>query len=209
MGEQSIVCCSTETEQNVSITVKKPNVRYLNRFLRSKCCTDILGAGVFQPTISPAKEITEAMALVRAVQRLLPFKTSAVRDKHIIVVGDGSTPRLGACLAFFSPHYVVSVDPRLRQGGGWSLPDGRIIDRLYTVRKKIQDIQAVPPDILVLPHAHVTYRDFAHLAPRLIIAMPCCKDFSIPSAHYLMIERYNDWGVLSPKREIAIYERRQ
>ena len=115
----------------LNVLVKYPSLRYINEFIKLKCAADLLELGIFPN----AKEITESFAAWNAVRRHL-WKRGFSPDKNLncYVIGDGTTPRTAALVAFISNFYVFSIDPNSRWKERY-----RSIKRLTICRCKIED----------------------------------------------------------------------
>lgn len=182
-------------------TAKNPN--HIAHFLRLKCAGDLLNSGVY-PNI---KELTEAMGAYDAMFRLRDMPNLDDDLVQAIVIGDGTTPRVGAMLAFRTKWYVTSVDPNMH-------PRDFHVKRLQTRRQRIEDATGLQVfgarHIMVFAiHSHgplrLTKQQIPDGAERIsVIAMPCCKpqlwDNKVPPDF-----KYRDRGVWSPKNEIHIW----
>jgi hypothetical protein len=160
---------------------------YIDSFLRWDCGLTLLNLSMF-PKNDRTKEISESMACLAAVDKhlsdILHFKDEKVL---CLVVGDGSTPRTAALLAFRTRWArIISVDPALSASPELAKKwEG--VARLQLSSKRIQDCTFEVDDekhvLLVLPHAHVS-ADVAlgslHFKPGVplptisIVQLPCC-----------------------------------
>jgi len=176
-------------------TAFKSKERYINQFFGYNCAGDLLNLGVFPD----AKEITESMAMYTCLKKKLHMDTS---DPNITVhvVGDGSTPRTGALLAFLTNWKIYSIDPQLKLK--WV--DQISIRRLFCFNNKVEAMIQLPyrPTIVVLCHAHVPYTVITQIYPDTpMVVMPCCVPYPREKASMT----YIDHGVWSPMNEILVY----
>ncbi len=173
------------------------SLRYLDSFLALRCAPDMLAAGLF-PNV---KEITESMAAYRAARDHLGWDMKDP-NVHVVVVGDGCTPRTGATFAFRTKWDVHSVDPVLR------MKDYPEISRLRIHRCRVEEttFESPYPTLIVAVHSHATL-DNSRLsvkAPKVAaIAMPCCVPLVLNGQDPDL--EYEDYGVLSPKRTIKLW----
>lgn len=209
-----------ETDSDVTVKLKSPSLRYLNEFFALSCSKGLLVTEAFGRS-NPAKEITEAFAMFRALaccwdEGMKAFKRS---DVHLVVVGDGVTPRLGATAALRSNWRVLSMDPVMHEK--WVgphqikyVPDSNGIRRLTCWRGKGEDWDYKPISnceiILALPHSHakadvVLEKMKADGCRKVhVVANPCCVKTVVPGRPE-PDHSYLDWGVHSEKRKIEIW----
>lgn len=195
----------------LTFTIKNPSLCYLNEFVNLKCAPDLLALGLYPN----AKEITESMAVYRAVVRHLPVKLNDPNTK-VFVLGDGSTPRTAALFAFRSAWTAYSIDPALKH---WKVPNGAIRPRrLRTLPQKAEDTTLLyntfnPPYswVVVAPHSHANLQGFLdkiqHIKrynPIHVVTMPCCVDQAVAGRPFPDI-KYDDWGIFSPQRAIMVW----
>ena len=200
MGSQDVCIEAKETELQVSLSIKKPSMRYLDEFVKLKCAPDLLASGVFPN----AKEITESLTCYNAARQHLR-KEFPLNDKDIrcFVVGDGNTPRTGAIFAMRTAWRVISIDPRLKPDKEYN------IDRLNVYAVRVEDLCGMPPIgegkvVLVACHSHANWeqmlKPFSSVTKLAIIALPCCE----PVGKDPDVE-YADWGCWSPCRTVKIW----
>ncbi|RMH11322.1 MAG: hypothetical protein D6698_16690 [Gammaproteobacteria bacterium] len=172
--------------------VREGYTRLLDDFISLKASPDIIALRVF-PDV---KEITEAMGMLRSVPR-----ERYGEDLTAVVVGDGSTPRLGALLAHVTKWQVHSIDPRLRAERipTWTSK----VRRLHIWPQKFQNAPVRDADLLFLPHAHVSVREAmrAILGPQGVCYFnPCCTKPDLePEVVKVVL------GILSPHNRILVY----
>jgi hypothetical protein len=167
--------------------------KYLDDFIALKCAPDLLALKVF-PNI---KEITESQSAYYACKRLFRPTDESVTA---VCVGDGSTPRTGALLAFRTKWNVFSVDPALaRKADEYSS-----VQRLTVVPKKIEDFELHTdgPMLIVAVHSHaklsVCLSKLSGTSVH-VVSMPCCYPDDIkqsPDKHKA------DYGIMSPKCDV-------
>lgn len=184
--------------------LRKAAVRYLDEFMRLRAAVDLLQLGVFPN----GKEITESMGAFQAVRRHVPFRLSDP-DVVCFCVGDGSTPRTGALMAFRSAWTIVSIDPALK--GDWSH-----IKRLDAVKAKVEDTSHVGRKIVIVAvHAHCTLdamlaairpleEDHEVVGERHLVAMPCCVKQMVANGRGPDVE-YEDESVWSPMNVVRVW----
>ncbi|CAK0838251.1 unnamed protein product [Prorocentrum cordatum] len=100
---------SVQHVNHVSVDPLRMKLKYLDLFLRWDCGSDLLQMGLFPN----AKEVTESMACVTAIDKILALRFSDAATL-CIVVGDGSLPRTAALIAMKTKwRRVLSIDPDL------------------------------------------------------------------------------------------------
>ncbi len=192
-----------------------PNLRYLNEFFDLSCAKGLLVTEAFGRS-NPAKEITEAFGMFRALAKCWDdgLKCFGRKDVRLIVVGDGVTPRLGATAALRSNWEVLSMDPVMHDK--WvgphkikDVPNG--INRLTCWRGKGEDWNYEPFQsseiVLAFPHSHAKIQDVVDRVKcrRLhVVSNPCCVP-SLINGRPIPDEEYDDWGIHSEKRKIQIW----
>jgi len=181
---------------------KRYSLRYLDWFLSLNCASDILERGLFGKC-RIAKEITEAVAAFNAVKSVLGSSSFDDRSYTCVVVGDGVTPRCGGLFAFLTKWDVVSIDPKLRD------EDWRV-DRLRTVRARVEDVEPVKCDsaVIVSCHNHADVEatwNCAEAPFKLMVDIPCCRPVSIPHGAALLYG-YRDCGIASPQNEVYLFQ---
>jgi hypothetical protein len=191
---------------------------YIEKFMARKSAIDLMP--FFQPTGNPAKEITESYAMWETAKLLgLDSKDEVV----CIVVGDGSTPRTAALVAFSSVWECHSIDPKInllnwQETLSRHIAIGEPIRRLEIYPKYAKEVSIDcqgKRTLILLPHSHANMKDALDVAKNSsridIISMPCCEP--IPSwamekkftlKHNLKV--FDDEAVWSPKRRIFIWE---
>jgi hypothetical protein len=142
--------------------------RYLDMLVTSKCGADLLSRKLYPN----AKEVTEAYSCFDATSKLkLPWGDSS---RLAVVVGDGSTPRLGAMVAMRTAWTVASIDPKLKQR------DWRV-KRLacYSVPIELVRCHLVGTDVCIfMPHSHApvveVLKNITTTGQRTLITQDCC-----------------------------------
>ena len=183
----------SENKDGQTIHIRKPSLCYLDQFVGLTCAGDLLNLKLFPN----AKEITESMAAYAALRKRLEARLS--EPLSVLVVGDGSTPRTGALIAFRSRWNVTSVDPNINPKN-LNLP----ISRLRVCKGKVEELEyALAPgamDIVVAVHSHAKILPLGRL---LTVEIPCCHEPMGPPS--LKTEEYWDWGIHSERRQVLIY----
>lgn len=188
--------------------------KYHKQFLESFTGENILP--LFARYKGSAKEITESMALLEAGRKYLRDDYDmALKDSVVIVIGDGASPRTGACFAYYTHAEVISIDPNFNMDHWSEFVDkqtkmGYPPQRLQVIKERFEDvhIDCLNKDTLVIwPHSHapMSLNQLSNYKSRVDIAMPCCM--KIPPA-WMSIPHifYTDLEVLSPKNEIHIWK---
>jgi len=192
-----------ETGTYIDFRVEKQSLTYLDRFLKLKCASDLIELKLF-PNV---KEISESFAMLEAIKQHVPgaFDNLGNSDfTKVYVVGDGSTPRTGALVAFTSAWSVVSIDPKLSPKQQYSR-----IKRLKLIKDKVGSakFKSPKPYIILMPHAHVNFRQIRESFPlsegncKAIISMPCCGYAKAAGEHDWADGSYEDLKVISPMRK--------
>jgi hypothetical protein len=171
-----------------------------------------------------AKEISEAMAMVDAVERLVKLVYSqSMQDLaqsfaavHVYVLGDGKYPLCAAalCLSMPSTCSFHSVDPIL-------VPvdvSGSIYqDRFhqYSIMSQDMDLAVVNEmsltkstlSIVVACHSHAPLQEFWDRVStaKIAVAMPCCADYANLVGTARLVTEFDDFEVYSAKRRIKLY----
>lgn len=182
--------------------------KYHERFLNS--FTNELLVGLFSRYHKASKEITESWALLEASKRFVPN----LANYKVVVVGDGSSPRTGALLAYYTKAEVISVDPGLnwphwQEHVAKQTAMGYPPERLLAVKDRIEDVKIDcegKPCLVLWPHSHADMRRTKILnhTSRIDIAMPCCVPIPpewMKTPHVCYIDEH----VLSPKNTIHIF----
>lgn len=174
----------------------RPNTDWCQIFVGLRCAPGLLAAVGWGG--DPAKEISEAMACVEAVRRRVPRGTLADRSRSVLVVGDGTSPRVGAMLAVRSGWSVVSVDPAMRLDG----PHPRI-DRLVCRRDRVEAVDELF-DVVIACHSHAPVAATqARLKPGgLGVTLECCVSWTSAPG---LIESYEDHWCLSAARTMRVW----
>lgn len=172
---------------------------YPDRVLRLNSYPDLLHP-YFQKAGSPIKEMAECWGLY---QFLTEVKEVKDKDTLVVIVGDGTTPRLGALLAVMTKWECISIDPALREIQN--------IERLTIITKGIEEIEDINTDkdlIVVFPHAHVNtskaIKKVKSKKKRYIVVNPCCN----PGTQLLKtipIKEKEDKYMLTPHCRIVLY----
>ena len=175
---------------------------YLNHFVKNSVSHIALKHRLFPNT----KEITETVACFFAVTQNIMRERNALarRDCHIIIVGDGGTPRTAAWFALNSAWNCHSVDPEM-SNKNWESS----FERLKCYRDKVENVKinCMGEDaILIHPHSHArlsnsvaSLENYKNLS---VVAMPCCVPQNLAAIADII---YEDAGCLSPHRKIKIW----
>jgi len=187
-----------ESSKEIVITLKYPQLHYLNEFIRLKCAPTLLESEMF-PNI---KEITESMTALNALRRHVGASNFA-KTWTLFDVGCGHAPRTAALLAHITRWDCYAIDPVLKQKARFLKTR-----RLTLIDRCVEDIEPFfcTTAVVTAVHAHVKLSSILEKvqAKRMIIvAMPCCKPLELPD--YSCVE-YKDMGCLSPKRTVKIYD---
>jgi len=191
----------SESNSDITFTVKFPQLHYLNEFIRLKCAPDLLGNGLF-PNV---KEITETMAAFNAVRKYMGVESFADNKIILFDVGCGHAPRNAALFAHMTSWNCHAIDPVLRKKGKFLRTK-----RLSLHPCRIEDYAgAISGDTIIIlaVHAHINLETALKKfnAPRMVvIAMPCCNRLEIKDCK--PIKHYDDLGCLSPMREVKIFD---
>jgi hypothetical protein len=146
------------------------------------------------------KEISEAMAMVDAVQRALKntkisynksgSSVPSVPTVRVFVVGDGKTPLCAAALCLHLPNHFryYSIDPILEPISLDTTAGSRSADyvkRFHQFTGFSQDFPLLPDSdstlsLVVACHSHAPLQEFwSRLsAPKIAVTLPCCAHYS-------------------------------
>lgn len=182
---------------------------YHKRFLESFSAESVIG--LFSRYKGAAKEITESWAMLEAANN----HCLNLDSHHIIVVGDGCSPRTGAIFAYFTKAMVTSVDPgfnlshwqeHVAKQTAMGFPPQRLeVIQDYIDKTKI-DCHGRPL-LVIWPHSHAHMNECnpVNHGLRTDIAMPCCV--KVPKNWLLKPHStYDDENVISPKRTIHVWQ---
>jgi hypothetical protein len=186
---------------NIPYSELNPFQRHINEFFKLSCASDLIEKKLFPN----AKEVTESMAAYEAVRKHVYHKEDFRFDDPgitLVAVGDGHTPRTGALFAFRTAWKCYSVDPVLR------MRDYKI-DRLKLINKKIEDIQPIVGDkmVVVAVHSHADLREvekkvISTTGNRSFISIPCCVKQELD---YIKDYEYTDRGIWSSKNIVKVW----
>ena len=177
--------------------------RYLDQFFTLQCCGDVINA--VTPLNKAAKEITEAMAVVR---RLKPFFLKRPMEVTLVdlAAGNALTTILAAHLLPVKMTYAVDKDPRRRPGHAK-------VERFLYLQEDIfrPDWACTLGELDVGCSVLVSVHPCAALATRIVdlylatpraiglVLMPCCHGPQdtpkrIPTAFRQRISGYDAWA---------------
>lgn len=177
--------------------------RYIQRFFGLKSASNFIELGLF-PNI---KEISESMSMFYCVtDRILPLIESnrSLDNVHIIVCGDGCTPRTAALFAFMSKAKCYSIDPLMIEKYQY-----RQINRLNVYKNVIEDFSLKISDdqiaIILMPHSHAKIEDSWNCVQaknKWLVKMPCCtKDL----LDWDTVIKYEDEYNISPANKMLVW----
>lgn len=197
---------SVETPGLVTVSVKRPSLRYLDEFIGLNCAGDLLRLGLFPN----AKEITESLACFRAAVKCFGGMTSCGRDDiTAVVVGDGVGPRTAILFSLRTRWNAISIDPVLR--GEWAGLEPKGIRRLEGIPKAIgnTDKRHFRGDmVVVFPHSHAPTEQaldrFTCSGTRHVVWLPCCVTPNVPGRP-APDALYDDYGIWSPQRTVMVW----
>jgi hypothetical protein len=178
------------------------------------------------------KEISEAMAMVDAVQRALK-NTKISYNKSgsvsVFVVGDGKTPLCAAavCLHLPSHFQYYSIDPILKpislDTTAGSSSRAEYGNRFHQFTGFSQDFPLLPDNsdsslsLVVACHSHAPLQEFwtRLSSPKIAVTLPCCAHYSDleeeeekekESGQTRKVMCFDDYEIYSAKRTVHIYE---
>ena len=181
---------------------------YHKRFLNSKCSSSILA--LFARYKGAWKEVTESMACLETAKKYI----HNLKDYHVVVVGDGCSPRTGALFAYMTKATVISVDPNFNEEHYLQFCKnqeaiGYPVERLKIVKDYIENCTIDcegKPVLVIWPHSHanMNHCHVYNFTKRIDIAMPCCK--KIPNGWMNAPHiTFRDNNILSPKNIFHIW----
>lgn len=186
---------------------------YHKRFLESFTSENVIA--LFSRYKGATKEITESWAMLEAAKKTAYKLEFDLNECKIIVVGDGCSPRTGAIFAYYTKADVVSVDPNANLKHWEEHCEKQTLmgykpERITFWSMKIEDMCFEckgKEAIIVWPHSHADMNklDVRDYARRIDISMPCCVPIPqnwMSKPHII----YTDYNVLSPKRDIHIWD---
>ena len=140
--------------------------------------------------------------------------------------GDGVHPRTGALVAFLTHWTALSVDPQMRRPNGWPVRTCAFVkpnlftnpvpqpypgvDRLKVAHCRVEDLEeTATKNLLILcTHSHAPLKacwNAVQAERKVMVVLPCCQHLEIPKGTEI-VRGYSDGKILSPRREILIYE---
>jgi hypothetical protein len=185
-----------ESNNEVTVTIKLPQLCYLDQFIKLKCAPNLLG---LFPNV---KEISESMTAFAAVRRYLGYKSFGRDDIVLLDIACGHTPRTASLFAHMTRWNCIAIDPVLNNK---EIKSGRLTLFADKFEKfKLHNNECV---VALATHAHINLNLIMRnvTAKRIVIvAMPCCKKLELK--FHDPVEEYEDLGCLSPKRVVKIYD---
>lgn len=178
--------------------------RYLQRFFSLNSLEEMARYKLF-PNI---KEITESMSMfccvMNVIPKLLPEGSweRSLEKSHVVVCGDGHTPRTAGLFAFLTKAECYSIDPQMRE------KDYSGIRRLDVRRDIIENFKLKIPDdevvYILMPHSHAPIQetwDSVTAKNKWLITMPCCRHDKLDRPFLSLKDPYN----ISKKNTLEIY----
>lgn len=219
-----------------SVDYPFPSGLYLSRLLflsREYPPDDPLLSMITDPSLGNkyAKEVSEAMAMVDAVDRAFKLihnnSASAFTGVRVLVVGDGKRPLCAACLCLHFPATwtYYSIDPIMKVEDVGSYSTRFFQHCCLSQEFIIPDFEGYPsvPEIpsasvetnkpssmmtvVVACHSHAPLQEFLSRisGSTVVVTMPCCADYS--DVHTMeQVLQFEDFEVYSPKRTVHIYK---
>jgi hypothetical protein len=209
--------------------VKSFNLKHLEWFLR-QCNRRPAFRALLEANVYPdAKEITESVAMFRAVSQLFAGKNE---QSLVLVVGDGSSCRTAALFAALWPTCcrVVSIDPQMRDeyvnlGAGPLAPLATKLEChrctvehwLATSFPKLAEQWTWTRVFVVAVHSHARVQNYLPalrnqtralaLQDFVFAAMPCCVSQHVAFVKLGLVcaSHCADRGILSPKNTMFIW----
>ncbi len=186
---------TSESNTDVVVTVKFPQLHYLNQFIRLRCAPMILG---LFPNV---KEITETMTAYNAIRRYLGIKSFG-EDITLLDIACGHTPRTASLFAYMTRWNCIAIDPVLHD----KTNDTK---RLILFPEKLEEFELFEEGLVVVVavHAHIDLNlvlKNVHAPRVVIVAMPCCKPLQLTD--HEPVEEFEDHGCLSPRRTVRLYD---
>ncbi len=202
VGYRPVRAFALDAWRAAGMTSGRRRLRYLDEVLSLRCTADLLTAGLF-PTKAAAKELTETCGAFNAARNHVPWVNPRDVNTHVVVVGDGSTPRTAALFALRTRWVCHSVDPalRVRDYG---------IQRLHMYPGRAEETvigDAKGDVVLVALHSHATFEAALATVPNAqrvaYVCIPCCVPQALAS--WGPDELYTDEGILSPDNRVFIW----
>jgi len=195
---------------------------YVDVVFGMKCFSELVRLQVYPD----AKEISEAYgALLGITHMLFPNlpRRKAWRQKGVLIlcVGDGSTPRCGALVAFLTRWKAITIDPCLKERWIGENPEGvRNLTGFSNTIEDWVDVASFDSNVehlgLLCVHAHVRLRGKVSIQnlrkryefPRtLLLSIPCCGKFRFQADMRTKPDReYEDPCIFSKHRKVRIWE---
>lgn len=158
--------------------------RYIDEFLLLGCSRELLSMKIFPD----GKEITESFAVYNAIRKHLNSEYFGTNISNVtaVVIGDGSTPRIGSVLCYRTRwNQVVSCDPMMKTHENYQ----EKIRNLTLIKNKIENVSINCKNnniVVICMHAHVDIQlslnslcfDTQNNCQNVriaVIACPCCK----------------------------------
>lgn len=206
-----------ETASDLTIKIKMPSTRYLDKFIkRWRSAVDLLLTGYFPD----AKEITESMGMLYFASKFVDFNQE---DVIHYVLGDGVYPRTASMSAFSTKWKNVSIDPVMKietpeikhhplNGDTKSIKNVRTI-KCGCEQYKFDEQDSGQTAVISVVHCHASTEQlvlfikeiYKHFERIVLINMPCCVKHDLESIYGPPIHQLYDMNVFSPHRMIYGY----
>ena len=196
----------------------KPTNRYVDRVLTSNSFEELHSR--FKNYKRPSKEISESFAAMANLR-----KVCRVDDYTWLHIGDGPHFCTAAIFAFFSKSCNWSIDPKLDSASFYWWMGKFNVQNCFPYGFKYEEFSKECSHFIekekigiTCIHAHVKLNEVDKHFPKwsYLYSNVCCfKDQQTFSEEYMnqnniqKLLEYDDYGILSEKRHIVIYQKEQ
>ena len=187
--------------------------RWINQFFTLSCAADICRL------YPDAKEVTESIGAFEALKKvgLLYSDRQGDNNTHVLVPGDGVSPRTGVQCAFRTNWITYSVDPLIRNEGYEPTYNGIIFRRLTCIKDKVENIEPIDCNngigTILQVHSHAELQDcvdkMINYKELHVVTLECCVKQRLLNQNGKEIKpdiKYNDPNIWSPKNEVKIWK---
>lgn len=211
MGNSNIIIDAKEFKDHIVLSLKRPDLRYLNFFISSRFGADLLEQKVFPN----AKEVTESLAAFQPMFKCMESSKFGDSTIKMFDVCSGTTPRTAAVYACRTAWECTAIDPKLNVKKFYN------IKRLNMVPKLVEDVYYECDGITVITMVH-GHTQMSNVLDHIIspeqyfIYVPCCyPQYRLSATDHLpegktsytwkLLSEKADWGIHSDKRTVLVY----
>lgn len=209
MNSQNVVYNSQTAVINL------PHYKYVDKVLSRSCYEEL--NELFKDADSPTKEISESYSAFSQLKRVCK-----IGNRNWIHIGDGSRARTAAIFSLMSKSNNISIDPNIRLDILNKWIEKYQIQRFSIIKDKFENcIDNIKESFgynysIVCVHSHVNLEEVDLFYPdwEFLYTSVCCypnqqkfnQEYMKEHQIYQILNKI-DLGILSERREIAIYKK--